>query len=191
MSWATLLRRPFPLSSWWRTNNPYQSRCGAKIEPREAREPSRRAPLSKYLGTRTLGLRDWLHDRRLYYKRWCKVPTIQGPPQGVKSPQERRKRNTLRPASSNVGTSLPLWHPQTVYLARNYEPCSRNCPRSSLRNGRNRSQRFCGHVNARTSISRPCPKQQNTKKRLAPQDSPIILTLVASLASLIIWTRLY
>jgi hypothetical protein len=170
MSWATLLPRTFPLSSSWRTNNPYQSHCGAKIEPQEAREPTRRAPLSKqshrrpaYLGTRTLGLRDWLHNRHRYYERWCKVPTIQGPPQGVRSPQERRKRDTLRPASSNVGTSLPLWHPQTVYLARNLEPCSRNYPCSSLRNGRNRSQRLCGHVNARTSISRPCPKQQDNK----------------------------
>jgi hypothetical protein len=189
MSWATLLPRPFPLSSSWRANNPYQSCCGAKIEPWEAREPSRRAPLSKqshgrpaYLGTRTLGLRDWLHDRLWYYERWCKVPTIQGPPQDVRRPQERRKRNTLSPASSNVGTSLPLWHPQTVYLARNHKPCSRNCLCSLLRNGRNQSQRFCGHVNARTSISRPCPKEQNTKKCLAPQDSPISLTLVTSLA---------
>jgi hypothetical protein len=55
--------------------------------------------------------------------------------------RERRKRSTLRPALSNVGTSLPLWHPRTVYLARNHEPCSRNCPRSLLRSGRSRTQR--------------------------------------------------
>jgi hypothetical protein len=41
-----------------------------------------------HLGTRTLGLQNWLHNQRPYYRHWCNVQSIQGPSQAVIRPQE-------------------------------------------------------------------------------------------------------